>query len=464
MVKPVEKNKEYIVEIIDNGFEGEGIAKIDGFTIFIPNAIKGERIKILIVKVLSSHAFGIIVEILEKSKHRVEEDCTTYKRCGGCNLRHIDYEETLNMKQRVVQNLVNKSLKNKIEVKPTWGMGNPYYYRNKLQFPVGKDKDGNAIVGVFANRTHEIIQLEECMIQERQATQIAKDVVNLINKYKISVYDEKNQTGLIRHIVIKTGFRSREVMVIIVINGEALPFQNEIVKELTEKYNEIASVVLNVNNKNTNVILGEKNISIIGNGYIEDFLGEYSFKISPLSFYQVNPVQAEALYNIAIENTEISKQDIVFDLYCGIGTITLFASKYAKKVYGVEIVEQAIKDAKENAKMNNVENVEFIAGDTEQILTDLIETKIIIPDIVIVDPPRRGLDNTTIKNILKIKPKKVTYISCNPATLIRDLSLLEDLYEIKMIQPVDMFPYTSHVETIAILKIKSKQRGDLIVF
>ena len=456
MTKPVEKNKEYIVDIVDNGFEGEGIAKIDGFTIFIPNAIKGEKIKILIVKVLSSHAFGKILEIIEKSKHRVEEDCATYKRCGGCNLRHIDYEETLNMKQRVVQNLVNKSLKNKIEVKPTWGMGNPYYYRNKLQFPVGKDKDGNAIVGVFANRTHEIVQLEECMIQERQATQISKDVVNLINKYKVSVYDEKNQTGLIRHIVIKTGFRSRKVMVILVINGEELPFQNEILKELTEKYNEIASVVLNVNNKNTNVILGEKNINVLGNGYIEDFLGEYSFKISPLSFYQVNPVQAEALYNIAIENTEISKQDIVFDLYCGIGTITLFASKYAKKVYGVEIVEQAIKDAKENAKMNNVENVEFIAGDTEQILTDLIDNKKIIPDVVIVDPPRRGLDNTTINNILKIKPKKVTYISCNPATLTRDLSLLEDLYEIKMIQPVDMFPFTSHVETIAILKIKSK--------
>lgn len=456
MTKPVEKNREYIVEIVDNGFEGEGIAKIDGFTIFIPNAIKGEKIKILIVKVLSSHAFGKIIEIIDKSEHRVDEDCTTYKRCGGCNLRHIDYEETLNMKQRVVQNLVNKSLKNKVEVKPTWGMGNPYYYRNKLQFPVGKDKDGNAIVGVFANRTHEIIQLEECMIQERQATQIAKDVVNLINKYKISVYDENNQTGLIRHIVIKTGFRSREVMVILVINGEELPFQNEILKELTEKYNEIVSVVLNVNNKNTNVILGEKNINILGNGYIEDFLGEYSFKISPLSFYQVNPVQAEALYNIAIENTEISKQDTVFDLYCGIGTITLFASKYAKKVYGVEIVEQAIKDAKENAKMNNIENVEFIAGDTEQILTDLIETKIIIPDIVIVDPPRRGLDNTTINNILKIKPKKVTYISCNPATLTRDLSLLEELYEIKMIQPVDMFPFTSHTETIAILKLKNK--------
>ena len=260
--QPVEKNKEYVVDIVDNGFEGEGIAKINGFTVFIPNAIKGERIKILIVKVLSSHAFGKIVEILEKSEHRIEEDCTTYKRCGGCNLRHIDYEETLNMKQRVVQNLVNKSLKNKIEVKPTWGMGNPYHYRNKLQYPVGVDKDRKAIMGVFANRTHEIIPVENCLIQEKQANIIAKYIAKLINKYKISVYNEATQKGLMRHVVIKTGFRSREVMVILVINGEELPFKNEIVKELTEKYNEIVSVVLNVNNKNTNVILGEKNINI----------------------------------------------------------------------------------------------------------------------------------------------------------------------------------------------------------
>ena len=454
MKKTVEKNKEYIVDVIDNGYEGEGIAKIDGFTIFIPNAIKGEKIKILIVKVLSSHAFGKIIEILKKSEHRVEEDCKTYKRCGGCNLRHIDYEETLNMKQMVVQNLVNKNLKNKIEVLPIWGMGNPYYYRNKLQFPVGKDKDENAIVGVFASRTHEIIQLEECMLQEKQATQIAKDVVKLINKYKISVYDETNQTGLLRHIVIKTGFRSREVMVILVINGKELPYKEEIVKELTSKYREIVSVVLNENNKNTNVILGEKNINVLGDGYIRDYLGEYCFKISPLSFYQVNPVQAEALYNIAIENAEITKEDIVFDLYCGIGTITLFAAKYAKKVYGVEIVEQAIEDAKENAKINNIENVEFIAGDTEKILTDLIEKKNIIPDVVIVDPPRRGLDKTSINNIRKIKPKKFTYISCNPATLMRDLSLLEDIYEINMIQPVDMFPFTSHVECVSVLELK----------
>ena len=454
MKAPVEKNKEYVVEILDNGFEGEGIAKIEGFTIFIPNAIKGEKIKILIVKVLSSHAFGKIIEILEKSKHRVEEDCVTYKRCGGCNLRHIDYEETLNIKQNTVQNLVNKNLKNKIEVKPTWGMGNPYYYRNKLQYPIGLDKNGELVVGVFANRTHEIIPVEDCLLQHKKANQIAKQVIDIIKKYKLSVYDEKNRQGLLRHIVVKTGFRTNQIMVVFVINGDFLPFAKNIAQDLQGACNSIFSIVVNINKKNTNVILGDKNINILGPGYILDELGEYLFKISPLSFYQVNPVQAEALYNIAIENAGITKNDVVFDLYCGIGTISLFASKYAKKVYGIEIVKQAIEDAKENAKMNKVENTEFIAGDTEVVLADLIENKNIIPDVVIVDPPRRGLDSNTVNNILKIHPKRVVYISCNPATLMRDLALLENKYEIKMIQPVDMFPFTSHVECVSVLELK----------
>lgn len=451
---PVEKNKEYIVDIIDNGFEGEGIAKIKGFTIFIPNAIKGEKIKILIVKVLSSHAFGKILEIIEKSEHRIEEDCATYKRCGGCNLRHIDYEETLNMKQKVVQNLVNKVLKRKVEVKPTWGMGNPYHYRNKLQYPIGVDKDGKPIIGVFANRTHDIIPVEDCLIQDKKSNQVAKYVLDAINKYKISVYNEKTQEGLMRHVVIKRGFRTGQMMVILVINGDLLPFAKEIARDLQGSCHDITSVVVNINKKNTNVILGQKNINIVGDGYIEDILGDYYFKISPLSFYQVNPVQAEALYNLAIENAGISAEDVVFDLYCGIGTISLFAAKYAKKVYGIEIVEEAIENAKENAKINDVQNIEFICGDAEFVLTDLIENKKIIPDVVIVDPPRRGLDNTTINNILKIHPKRVAYVSCNPATFVRDLSKLEEKYEIKMIQPVDMFPFTSSIENVGILELR----------
>ena len=451
---PVKKNEEYIVNIIDNGFEGEGITKIDGFTIFVPNAIKGEEVKILIVKVLTSHAYAKLIEIIKKSENRIEPDCATYKRCGGCNLRHLSYDATLDLKQNIVQNLVKKNLKSCVSVNKTWGMGNPYNYRNKLQYPVGKDKNGNIIVGVFANRTHEIIKTDECLIQNKKANEIAKFIVQLAKKYDISVYDENNQQGLLRHIVIKTGIRTNEIMVILVINGDSLSYQENFLNELKNKYNEIESIVLNINKKNTNVILGDKNINLLGNGYIKDILGDYYFRISPLSFYQVNPVQAEALYNIAIEGLNITKQDVVFDLYCGIGTISIFASKYAKKVYGVEIVEQAIKDAKWNSEFNKIENTEFIAGDTEKVIDDLINNKKIIPNIVIVDPPRKGLDRNTINNIIKIHPKKIAYISCNPATLVRDLAYLEDMYKIEMIQPVDMFPWTSHVECVAVLELK----------
>lgn len=454
MKLPVEKNKEYIVDIVDNGFEGEGIAKIEGFAIFVPNAIKGEKVRILIVKVLSSHAFGKILEIIQKSEYRIDEDCKTYKRCGGCNLRHIKYEETLKMKQNIVQNLVNKISIENTEVKQTLNMEKPYFYRNKLQYPIGINKNGEPIVGVFANRTHEIIPIVECMIQDEESTQLSKYIIKLIKKYKLSVYDEKFQKGLFRHIVIKKGFKTGEIMVILVINAIELPYASEISRDLVSQFHNIKTIVVNCNIKNTNVILGNKNIIIYGNGYIIDKLGDFLFKISPLSFYQVNPTQAEKLYNIAIENAGIGKNDTVFDLYCGIGTISIFASKYAKKVYGIEIVEDAIKDANENAKLNNVENVKFIAGDTEFVLTDLIENQHIIPDIIIVDPPRRGLDNTTIQNILKIHPNRVIYISCNPATLVRDLSFLKEKYTIKMIQPVDMFPWTSHVECVSVLELK----------
>lgn len=451
---PVEKNKEYIVEIIDNGFEGEGIAKVDNFTIFVPGAIKGEKIKILIVKVLSSHAFGKILEIIKKSDARQEADCTTYKRCGGCNMRHIKYEETLEMKQNAVQSLVNKTLKNKIQVKPTIGMKNPLYYRNKAQYPIGINKNGEPVIGVFANRTHEVIPMEKCLIQNPISEEIAKTVLAFIKENNISIYDEKTVKGLFRHIVVKVGVKTNEVMCIFVINGKQIPKENELIDILIKKYPNIKTIVKNINTKNTNVILGKENINIYGNGYIEDKLGEYTFKISPLSFYQVNPIQAEKLYNIGVDAAKITKNDTVFDLYCGIGTISLFMAKYAKKVYGVEIVEQAIEDAKENAKINNVNNTEFIAGNTEIILDDLINNKNIVPDVIMVDPPRKGLDNKSIDNILKIKPDRFVYISCNPATLVRDLAKFEEIYDVKEIQPVDMFPFTGHVECCSVLYLK----------
>lgn len=451
---PVEKNKEYIVDIIDMGFSGEGIAKINDFTIFIPGAIIGEKIKILVVKVLSSYAFGKVIEVIEKSNSRIKEDCVTYKRCGGCNLRHISYQKTLEIKQNSVQALVNKTLKNKIMVKNTVGMEDPYYYRNKAQFPVGIDKENKAHIGVFANRTHTIIPIQKCYIQKEISQEIGNFICDFINENKISVYNEKSQKGLIRHIVIKVGIRTNEIMCILVINGKEIPKEEELFQKLINKFPNIKTIVKNINTKNTNVILGKENINIYGDGYITDILGDYTFKISPLSFYQVNPVQAEKLYNIGVKAAGITKEDTVFDLYCGIGTISLFMSKYAKNVYGIEIVEQAIDDAKENCKINNITNSEFIVGDVEKVLADLIENKNIIPDIIMVDPPRKGLDNTTIENIMKIKTKKLIYISCNPATLIRDLAKLEEEYNIKEITPVDMFPFTSHVECVCVLNLK----------
>lgn len=438
----IEKNKEYIVDIIDTGFEGEGIAKIDNFTIFIPNTIKGEKVKIVVVKVLTSHAFGRAIEIIEPSEHRVESDCTTYKRCGGCKLRHVKYEETLNIKRNAVQSLVNKTLQNKITVENTIGMEHPYHYRNKAQYPVGTTPEGKPVIGVYANRTHDIIPIDTCFIQNEKTEEIANYILDFISKNKISIYNEKTGNGLIRHIVTKIGVKTNEIMCMIVINGTEIPKEEKLVKELKYKFKEIKTIIKNINKKNTNVILGKENITLFGKGFITDQLGEYIFKISPLSFYQVNPIQTQKLYQLAVEAADISKEDIVFDLYCGIGTISLFMSEYAKKVYGIEIVEEAIEAAKENATLNKVENTEFLVGDVESTLDNLINQKGIKPDIVMVDPPRKGLDNKTIDNLLLLKPKKISYISCNPATLMRDLERLEELYEIKQITPVDMFPFT----------------------
>ena len=450
----IQKNQEYIVDIVDNGYEGEGIAKIDNFAIFIPGAIKGEKVKIIIVKVLTSHAFGKILEIINKSETRQEVDCSTYKRCGGCNLRHIKYEETLKMKQNAVQSLVNKTLINKLKVQETVGMENPFHYRNKAQYPVGINKNGEPIIGVFANRTHEVIPMEKCLIQNQQSEKIAKHILQFIKENKISIYDEKTGKGLFRHVVIKVGIKTKQIMCILVINGKTIPQEQKLIQDLITKFPEIKTIVKNINIKNTNVILGQENINIYGEGYIEDILGEYTFKISPLSFYQVNPVQAEKLYNLGVEMAQISKKDTVFDLYCGIGTISLFMAKYAKKVYGIEIVNEAVEMAKENAKSNNIKNAEFYAGDVEIVLDELINKQGIKADIVMFDPPRKGLDKNSINNILKIKPKKIVYISCNPATLIRDLAMFEETYEIKNIVPVDMFPFTSHVECVSLLSIK----------
>ena len=452
----IEKNKQYVVDIVDNGFSGEGIAKIDGFTIFIPEAIKGEKCEILILKVLSSHAYGKIINLLKKSNSRVNEDCATYIRCGGCDLRHMNYESTLDLKRESVQSLVNKAINDKITVKKTIGMENPYNYRNKAQYPVGLEVNNSPAIGVFAKRTHTIIPIQKCMIQTEISQKIANTILEFINKNNIEVYNEKNQKGLFRHIVIKVGKYTNEIMCILVLNKREFKKENELVNILVKEYPNIKTIVKNINTKNTNVILGQENINIYGDGYIKDKLGEFTFKISPMSFYQVNPVQAEILYNTAIKAANLNKEDILFDLYCGIGTIGIFASKFVKKVYGIEIVPQAIQDAKENAQINNIENAEFIVGDVENAFDELLNKKNIIPTAVIVDPPRKGLDEKTICNLLRIKPEKLVYISCNPATMVRDLAKMENVYSVKDVQPVDMFPFTSHVECVAVMNIKEK--------
>ena len=450
----IKKNEEYIVDIIDNGFEGEGIAKINNFTVFVKGAIKGEKVKILILKVNSSYAFAKIIEIITPSKDRCEEDCKSYKRCGGCDLRHIKYKTTLDIKRNMVQSLVNKTLNNPIEVNSTIGMEKPFNYRNKAQYPIGLDKEGIPVFGVFANRTHEIIPMKNCKIQTKISEEIAQYTLDFIKEHGIKVYDEKRNIGVFRHIIVKVGMKTNEVMCVFVVNEDKIKNETTLISGLIERFPEIKTVVKNINNKNTNVILGNRNIVLYGDGYIEDKLGEFTFKISPMSFYQINPVQTEKLYNLAIQKAELKGNENVFDLYCGIGTIGIFASKYAKQVYGIEIVPEAIEDAKENAKINNIQNTEFMVGDVEFALSELIEKRRIVPEVVFVDPPRKGLDNTTIQNLLKVEPKKIIYISCNPATLVRDLKMLEEKYQVKDITPVDMFPWTKHVECVSKLSLK----------
>ena len=337
-------------------------------------------------------------------------------------------------------------------------MGNPFNYRNKAIYPVGTDKNGQLVFGVYAKRTHEIIPIKECLIQKDISSQIAGFILEQMKKYKITAYNEEKQKGLVRHIITKVGIQTNEIMVIIVINGKEMPNELTIANNIIDEFQNVRTVVKNINMKNTNVIMGNKNEAIVGRGYITDRLGDFIFKISPMSFYQVNPIQAEALYNIGIEKANITKEDVVCDLYCGIGTIGIFASKFAKKVYGIEIVEQAIEDAKANAKLNKVNNIDFICGDVEEAFDELIKKEKVNPDVVIVDPPRKGLDENTINNILKLNVQRVVYISCNPATMVRDLKMMEDKYEITEVQPVDMFPFTSHVESVAVLKLnKDKQ-------
>lgn len=450
----VEKNKEYILDIISIGYEGEGIAKIEGYPIFIEGAILGEKVKALIVKVKKNYAYGKLIEVIESSSERIEPKCSIYKRCGGCTVQHMSYKKQLDYKFERVKDCITKigGLSEEL-VKYPIGMDNPERYRNKVQLPVGMVK-GELNIGFYASRSHNIIDLDTCLIQDKVADRVTNLARQWMLKYNIqpaSVDGVFNKKGLIRHIMIRKGFTTNEVMVVLVATKDKIPYINEFINEIVEKIDGIKSIVLNVNKENTNVILGQECITLWGEDTITDYIDNFKFNISPLSFFQVNPVQTEKLYSKALEYAGLTGEETVFDAYCGTGTITLFLSQKAKKVYGVEIIEPAIINARENARINNIENAEFFVGKSEEVIPELIE-KGIAPEVIVVDPPRKGCDIKLLEAIGKAKPKKVVYVSCDPSTLARDLKILEEQgYKTEEVQPVDMFPMTSHIENVTLL-------------
>jgi 23S rRNA (uracil1939-C5)-methyltransferase len=448
---PVVKNKEYVVTIESMGFQGEGIAKIESFTIFIQGAITGETIKIKVLKVNKNYAFGKIIEVIKASPMRKEPRCNLYDRCGGCNIQHVSYEGQLEYKTKRVIDCITRIGKIKdVIIHHTLGMEDPYGYRNKVQLPVGlsNNSNNNVAIGFYAVRSHEIINMNVCHIQDETSDTVVKLTRRWMKKHCIVPYDEKENSGLVRHIMIRKAFKTGEVMVVIVTNGNVLPDKESFINVMVRNIPGIKSIIQNVNTENTNVVLGNECITLWGEDHIVDYIEDFKFNISPLSFFQVNPVQTEVLYNKALEYADLKGEEVVFDAYCGTGTISLFLSQKAKKVYGVEIVPEAIEDAKENAKNNSIENVEFIAGESEKIIPQLIKDGV-RADVVVVDPPRKGCAPELLEAISKMKPETIVYVSCDPATLARDLGILDDLgYKTTEVQPVDMFPQTSHVETV----------------
>ena len=449
----VEKNKEYIFDIISQGYEGEGIAKIDNkYPIFIEGALKGEKVKVRIVKVNKNFAYGKLMEVLEASEERVNPPCAIYKRCGGCKLQHASYKAQLDFKWDRVKDCVIKIGKlDPSIVKYPLGMENPWRYRNKVQLPIGLI-NGEVKIGFFAPRSHDIIDMESCLIQDEIGDKVVKLTREWIEKFNIRPYNvdgEYDEKGIVRHIMIRRGFTTNEVMIVLVTNGEKLPHKEEFVDLMVKNIPGIKSVIQNINSKKTNVILGLESKTLWGEDTISDYIGDFRFNISPLSFFQVNPIQTEVLYGKALEYANLTGNEEVFDAYCGTGTITLFLSQKAKKVYGVEIIPQAIDNAWINAKENKVENVEFFVGESEVVIPDLIN-KGVKADVVVVDPPRKGCDKKLLDAITNIDAKKIVYVSCDPSTLGRDLKVLEENgYKTLEVQPVDMFPNTAHIENVA---------------
>lgn len=446
------KNKEYIVDIVDIGQGGVGIGKYEGFTVFVDGGLVQDKIKVKITKSKKNYAVGDMVEIIEKSPFRVARKCSeSLRQCGGCQIQELDYQKQLDIKTNEVKQVISRIGKlDDVIVHDTLGMEHPFRYRNKAQFPIQK-KDNMPVIGFYKKKSHDLISTDECIIQHEVNDKIIKIIKTYIRAYNVSIYDEKTHKGLLRHVVTKVGFTTGEVMIVLVANGKKLPYLKELASVLKENIPGFKTLVVNVNTQKTNVILGKENIVAYGDGMIRDYIGELVFEISPLSFFQVNPLQTEVLYNKALEYANLGENDTVFDIYCGIGTISLFLAQKAKKVYGIEIVEDAIKDAKRNAKINNMDNVEFYVGKAEEVVPKMYkEGK--RANVVVVDPPRKGCDEKVLDTIISMQPDRVVYVSCNPSTLARDLAYLNERgYKCHEIQPVDMFPHSVHVECVVLM-------------
>lgn len=448
----VKKNDQVEITIEDIGADGEGIGKYQGYTLFVKDTVMGDKALVSVMKTGKTYAYARLIKLIQPSSFRVEPRCPIASQCGGCQLQHMDYQKQLEYKENKVKNcLIRIGGFHDFTMEPICGMEEPYYYRNKSQFPVGKKNDGSVAIGFYARRTHSIMDTKHCYIGAKVNVDIIKFMRSFIEEYHIEPYDEETHRGLLRHILTRVGYSTGEIMVCLVINGKDMPHKEELIQGL-QKLPGMKSICLNINKDTTNIILGEKIIPIWGEPFITDYIGAVRYQISPLSFFQVNPIQTKKLYDIAMDYADLHGDEVVWDLYCGIGTISLFLAEKAKQVYGVEIIPQAIEDAKTNAKINQINNVEFFVGAAEEVLPQKYKDENIKADIIVVDPPRKGCEQSLLDTILKIAPKKVVYVSCDPATLARDLKYLcEKDYELVKVRAVDQFGHSVHVETVALL-------------
>ena len=456
------KNQIYEAVITDYTAEGQGVAHIEGCAVFVPNAIAGERVRIRVEKAQKTWAAGKIVEILEKSPHRVNRECPVAKLCGGCDFWHMDYAEETRMKAERVRSCLNRIAGESLTEIPILAAPTCYGYRNKAQYPVAVKK-GRAYAGFFRAGTHDVVENARCRILPEETDAVKDTVIDYVNQYRVSVYDEAAGKGLLRHIYVRRGAVSGQILVCIVVNGEKIPRPEALIQRL-KQIPGFTTLVLSVNTKRGNAILGDRFITLYGPGYIEDTLCGLNFRLSPRSFYQVNHHQAQRLYQTAIAQAGITKADTVLDLYCGVGTITLAMAGAAGKVIGVEVIPQAVEDAKDNAVRNGIDNAEFFCGDAGQAALEL-EKNGVRPDVVVVDPPRKGLNADTIEALHRMAPKRIVYVSCDPATLARDVALLKQHgYTLKTAAAADLFPRCAHVETVCLLsKLQSKEHIEIEV-